>query len=152
MVETADFGNGDHRSKVRWVHRSRFRGVFGRREVRPGFVIIRDEQFYMPVQRSLVEDDHMIQALATYRADDALDASSLPWRTGRTKHFLDAHILDLLREIAAENPIPIPQEITRCRVPWKRIAELLRGPFRRWTGRSLGVQDPAAVPRPHPAP
>jgi len=28
MVETADFGNGNDRSKFRWLHRSRLRGVF----------------------------------------------------------------------------------------------------------------------------
>jgi hypothetical protein len=44
--------------------------------VRPGSVIIRDKRLYMVVQRSLVEDDHMIQALAAYREDDALDVSS----------------------------------------------------------------------------
>jgi hypothetical protein len=60
MVETADFGNGDHRSKFRRVHRSRLRGVFGQRKVRPGSVIIRDKHLYMLVQRSLVENDHMI--------------------------------------------------------------------------------------------
>jgi hypothetical protein len=97
------------------------------------------------VQRCLVEDDHMIQALAAYRADDALDVSSLPGRTGRRKHFLDAHIPDLLHEIIPENPIPIPQEITRCRVPGKRIAELLSGPFGRWMRRYAEVENPAPV-------
>ena len=78
MVEAADFSNGNDRSKLRWLHRSSFRGVFSQREVRPGLVIIRDKHLHMLVQRSLVEDDHMIQALAAYRADDALDVSSLP--------------------------------------------------------------------------
>ena len=59
MVETADFGNGDHRSKFRRVDSSRFRSVFGQRK-RPGVVIIRDKHLYMLVQRSLVENDHMI--------------------------------------------------------------------------------------------
>src|SRR5216683_1027461 len=142
MVETADLGNGDHRSKFRWVHRSYFRGIFGQREVRPRVVIIRDKQLYMLVQRSLVEDDHMIQALAAYRADEPLDVSPLPWTTGRRKDFLDAHIPDLLHEIDAEDPIPVPQEITRCRVPWKRIAELLSGPFCRRMRCYAEVENP----------
>jgi hypothetical protein len=71
VVETADFGNGQHTSKLRRLHSSRFRSVFRQREVRPGVVIIRDKRLHMPVQRSLVEDYHMIQALAAYRADDA---------------------------------------------------------------------------------
>jgi hypothetical protein len=97
--------------------------------VRPGVVIIRDKRLHMPLQGCLVEDDHMIQALAAYRTDDALDVSSLPWTTGPRKYLLDTHIPDLLDEIIAENPIPIPQEITRCRVPGKCIAKLLSGPF-----------------------
>jgi hypothetical protein len=135
MVEAADFGNGNDRSKFRWLHRSRFRRVFSQREVRPGLVIIRDKYLHMLVQRSLVEDDHMIQALAAYRADDALDVSSLPGTTGRRKHFPDAYIPDRLHKVVAENPISIPQEITRCRVPGKRIAELLSGRFCRWVRR-----------------
>lgn len=145
MVKTADVGNGDHRSKFRRLHGSRLRGVFGQRQMCPGLVIIRDKHLYMPVKRSLVEDDHMIQALAAYRADDALDVGSLPGATGRGKHFLAAHIADLLHKVVAENPIPIPQEITRCRVPGKRTAELLSGPFHRWMRRYAEVENPATV-------
>ena len=83
MVETADFGNGNDRSKFRWLRRSRLRGVFGQREVRPGSVIIRDKRLYMVVQRSLVEDDHMIQALAAYRADGASIMSKTSWPANR---------------------------------------------------------------------
>ena len=49
MVETADFGNGHDRSEFRWLSRSRFRGVFGQREMRPGLVVIPDKRLYMPV-------------------------------------------------------------------------------------------------------
>jgi len=34
-------------------------------------VIIRDERLHMPVQRGLVEDNHMIQALTAEGADEA---------------------------------------------------------------------------------
>ena len=108
MVKTTDFGNGNDRSEFRLLHRSSFRGVFCQREVRPAVVIIRDKRLHMLVQESFVEHDHVIQTLAAYRADDALDVRSLPWRTGRRKHFLDAHIPDLFHEVVAENPIPIP--------------------------------------------
>ena len=114
MVEAADFSNGNDRSKLRWLHRSSFRGVFSQREVRPAVVIIRDKRLHVLVQESFVEHDHMIQTLAAYRADDALDVRSLPWRTGRRKHFLDAHIPDLLHEIDAEDPIPITKWLGGC--------------------------------------
>ena len=53
------------------VHRPRFRCLLRQGEVRPGFVIIRDERLHMPVQRGLVEDNHMIQALTAEGADEA---------------------------------------------------------------------------------
>jgi hypothetical protein len=145
MVEAADFSNGNDRSEFGWLHRSSFRGVFSQREVRPGLVIIRDKRLHVLVQESFVEHDHVIQTLEAYRADDALDVRSLPWRTRRRKHFLDAHISDLLHEIVAENPVPISQEITRCRVPGKRVPELLSGPFCGRMRRYADVENPAPV-------
>jgi hypothetical protein len=43
MLEAADFSNGNDKSEFGWLHRSRFRGVFSQREVRPAVVIIRDK-------------------------------------------------------------------------------------------------------------
>ena len=42
---------------------------------------------------------------------------SLPRRSRGRKDFLDTHILDLLREFVAEDPIAIPQQITWLRYP-----------------------------------
>ena len=38
--------------------------------------------------------------------------------------------LDLSGEIVSKDAIPIAQQIAWRRVPWKRVAELLGGPFR----------------------
>ena len=46
----------------------------------------------MPVQRSLVENDHVVEALATNRADDALHVGPLPRGSGRRQNFLNPHM------------------------------------------------------------
>ena len=43
VVKPANLRDRNDGAAVRRVHRSRFRRVFGQREVRPGFVIIRQE-------------------------------------------------------------------------------------------------------------
>ena len=47
------------------------------------------------------------------------------------QHLLDAHRLDLLHEVLAEDPIAIPQQVPRCAVPGEGFTHLLRRPFRR---------------------
>ena len=46
------------------MHGPRFRRVLGQGEVRPGFVIVRQEGLHVPVQGGLVENDHVVEALA----------------------------------------------------------------------------------------
>ena len=60
VVKTANLRYRNDGSEFQRLHGSWFRCVLSEREVRPGFVIIRQEQLQMPVQGCLVEDDHMI--------------------------------------------------------------------------------------------
>jgi hypothetical protein len=78
VVETANLRYRNDGSAFRRVHRPRFRRVLGQREVRPGFVIIRQERLDMPVQLGLAEDNHLIQTLAPKCADHAFHESSVP--------------------------------------------------------------------------
>ena len=112
--------------------------------MRSGFVIVRREQLDLPVECRFVEDDHMIEALAPDGADYALDVSYLPRRSRRGEHFLHAHVLDLSGEVVTKDSVPISQQITGCRVPGKRIAKLLGGPFR--SGMSCDVEVQYAPP------
>ena len=50
VVKTANLRYGNDGSEFRRVHGPRFRRVLGQREVRPGFVIIRQEGLHVPVQ------------------------------------------------------------------------------------------------------
>src|SRR3954471_18191565 len=82
----------------------------------------------MTRQTGLIQNDDMIQALAPDGADHALDVSALPGRARGGQHWFDAHGLHLLDELLAENPVPVAQQITWCRVPGKGLPELMSRP------------------------
>src|SRR4051812_2475588 len=82
-------------------------------------------------QGLLMEDDHVIQALAANRADDSFHIGALPGRTRCGQHLLDSHRLHLLDEVMAEDPVAISQQVTRSAVPRKRFPELMSGPLGR---------------------
>jgi hypothetical protein len=91
-------------------------------------VIIRQEGFQVTIQTSLVENDHVVDALSPKRPDYAFDVGPLPWRTRRREYFLDAQIPDLLGEVGSEDAIPIPAKIPRHLLKRKRLSQLLPGP------------------------
>ena len=74
MVKTANLRYGNDGSEFRRVHGPRFRRVLSQREVHPGFVIVRQERLHVPIQRGLVEDNHVVQTLPAESADQAFDA------------------------------------------------------------------------------
>ena len=44
----------------------------------------------------LVQDDHLIQALAPDTPNQTLDVGVLPWTLRRDEHYFGAHVLDAL--------------------------------------------------------
>jgi hypothetical protein len=55
----------------------------------------------------------------------------------------DDHLI--VREVVAEDPISVPQEITRCGVPWEGLTGLLRGPLRCRVSGNPAVKNPASI-------
>ena len=98
---------------------------------------------------AFIEDDHVIEALTADQADHAFHVGSLPRRPRRRKHFLDAHVLDLLRKVVTKDSVPVPQQIAWCRVPRERVAELLGCPLRCRVGRDIEVEYPAPIVSEH---
>ena len=143
-METADLWNRDDPSAFWRLHCPRFRRVLTQREVCSGFMIVRHERPDAPMQRGFVEDYDVVQALAPNRSDHTLHVCPLPWRSSCRKHFPDTHFLDLSGEIVAKDAIPITQQIAWRRVPWKRVAEVLGGPFRSGMSRNTEMEDPTS--------
>src|SRR5207244_4101794 len=50
----------------------------------------------------------MIQANPSYRSDDSLDVSALPWRPRSAENFFDTQHLDLFPKLVSVDPISIP--------------------------------------------
>jgi hypothetical protein len=80
------------------------------------------------IQRSLVENDHVVEALATNRADDALHVRSLPRRARRRQNFFDPNDF-LCAKLAAEDAVAVLQQVPRDLFKRKSLAALLAGPL-----------------------
>jgi hypothetical protein len=91
----------------------------------------------------------VVQTLTAEGADQAFDVRSPPRRPRGRKDFVDAHILDLLREFVTEDPIAILEEITWYRVPREGLTELLCGPLFRRMRSDIEVKNPAPVESQH---
>jgi hypothetical protein len=80
----------DCQSGVRCLDWTWFWTVLLQRQMGPGPVIITAERLEVAVQTGLVEHNQVVQAFATYGADDPFDIRALPWRTWRRKHLFDS--------------------------------------------------------------
>src|SRR5262245_46883843 len=92
-------------------------------------MIIRKVRSQGTTQRFFTQDNHMVQALATNRANDAFDVSSLPGRSRSAENFLDIHYRDLIAELLPIDAISISQQISGCRIKGKPLEDLLARPF-----------------------
>src|SRR5208283_1715177 len=77
-----------------------------------------------------MEDDHMIETLATNGSNHSLDIGSLPWRARCRQDFANAHVSHLFSEVIAKDPIAVPQQVTRELVKGGCLPQLLSRPLR----------------------
>src|SRR5262249_42304826 len=88
---------------------SRFWGVSVQGLMRPRVVIISKVAFQYPTQMLFAKDNHMIQTLASDRADEPLHIWSLPRTVRRSDYFLNLHSRYSPSEIFAVYLIPISE-------------------------------------------
>src|SRR4051794_18351777 len=131
-MQSADLRDSHDLPLFRQLHLPRLRRVLRQRQMRPRFVIIRDERFQMIVQVGFVENDQMVEALTADRTDQALHVGSLPRGPRRRQNLLDSHCRYTLAEFRAKDAIPIPQQVSRDQIKWEGLPQLLQRPFRRW--------------------
>jgi hypothetical protein len=77
MMQATDLRDGDHLSHSAWHDRARVRTILVERKMRAGALVIVDLRGQDAAQMALVEDHDLIQTLATYRTNHALDVSVL---------------------------------------------------------------------------
>ena len=93
----------------------------------------------------LVQDDEVIEALATNRADQALGVSVLPRGARCRQHFLDSQIGDSRANDIAVDPVAISNKESRCFIEGKGFGKLLRRPPACRICRCIEVYDAAPI-------
>jgi hypothetical protein len=81
---------------------------------------------------SLVENEHVIQALAPDRADEPLGERVLPPALRRRENFVDAHALYAMPKLMAVDAVAVAEEIGGRGLVRKGIHDLRR----QWDARS----------------
>ena len=78
LVGSGDSYHGDDSSGAAMLNRPRVGAMLGERKMRAGVLVVFDVRRHDAAQMTLVEDHEVIQTLAPYRSDHALDVSVLP--------------------------------------------------------------------------
>ena len=89
----------------------------------------------------LVENDHVVETLATDRANQSLGLGILPRGMWRGEDLLDPHSVDPRDELVAVDCISISQKILRRFIERKGLDDLLRRPSRAGVVGDVEVDD-----------
>ena len=144
MMETANLRDRDDGAIAGGHDGTRNRRVFVQRQVRAGPFVVRTITGHQPLQSRLAKHDDVIETLATRGSDEALDECIFPWCPRGREHFLNAHGFRRDSQ-AVERVIAIVDQISRCLIPRKGLAQLLGRPRRRRMGGDRGVPDTASI-------
>src|SRR3979411_1681173 len=101
-------------------------------------------------ERAYMEHEHVVQARAPNRTNDALDVGPLPGGSRGAQHFLDTHVSHLSpKGIAAEDSVAIAQQAAGKFIKGERFSQLLSGPLRGWVGGHVEMENAPAVMSQH---
>src|SRR5262245_3542289 len=92
MMEATDLGDFHDIARLGGLHGPTVRRVLVQREVRPSLVIVVKVAGKDAAQVPFPEDEHVIQTLASDRADEPLREGILPGATGGSDNFTDSHV------------------------------------------------------------
>jgi hypothetical protein len=129
MMQPPYLRNRNHPSAFRWLSIACDWRVSVQGQMCSRFVIVFQVAGNDPPKVTLVENDDVLEALATNRADESLDVRRLPWRPIGDHDLFDAHVLDpFLKELTVDRIAIADQE------PWrpilgKRFDDLLSCPL-----------------------
>src|ERR1700731_3389093 len=111
------------------------RGVLVQRSMSPRRIITGGISAEDPAQVRFAKHDHGVETFAADRADESLNVSILPGRSGCDRMVPNAHCTDPLQEDWTIRGVSIPNEISRRVVPRERLGDLARDPLRGWVCR-----------------
>src|SRR5262249_44225417 len=113
--------------------------------MRAGFVIVAEIIFEQPAQMIVIEDDYMIQTLATNAANYPFHVAIFPRTPLLIAYLLDDHSLDSRSERFAVDSVAISNHKPRSVVLRKSFDHLLCGPNRRGMPGDIKVDDAATI-------
>src|SRR4029079_8750048 len=96
-------------------------------------------------QMPLAEHDHMIEALASDRADQSSSIAVLPWRSRRFRSVANARRANAPRKCLAVDAVAIANEVIRHRLPPASLADLPSDPFAGWRCGDADPNNSSAV-------
>jgi hypothetical protein len=128
VVQAADFGTRHDRPRRRTLDRPEVGCVLVEREVGARLMVIGKVSGQDTAKVSLAEDEHVIQALAPDRPDDALRERILPGAVWRREDLLDPHGRHPVPELRAIDVVTISEEVRRRGLVREGVHELLSRP------------------------
>src|SRR6476660_4996781 len=87
---------------------------------------------WLSARETLAKDDHMIEALASDRADPSFGIAVLPRRSRRCRSVANAHRANAARKCLAVDTVAITNEVVRHRFPPAGLADLPGDPVGGW--------------------
>ena len=147
MVQAANFRDGDYLTHGWWLYLPPEGRVPMQGEVRTGVVIVSDVAPQEDPKMVFSENDQVIDALASNRADNSLGVWVLPGRSRSGDDLSNAHSLHSCTEIGSVDRIAVAEKIAGNHgVARKGLDHLLRSPLgRRMTGHVEVHNTPAVV-------
>src|SRR6188472_306717 len=98
----------------------------------PGAVVILPVRAQHMAQMALAKHDHMIEALASDRADQSFSVTVLPRRSRRRRSVANANRANAPRKCLTVDPVAITNEVGRHRLPYAGLADLSGDAFGGW--------------------
>ncbi len=91
------------------------------------------------------EDDDMVEALATDRADQSLDMAILPGRAQCDGSVPDAHGSEPPSDDGTIGTVVVANEVSRRFIPWERLGDLQCDPFGGRVRSDIGPDEPSST-------
>jgi Acyl-CoA dehydrogenase, C-terminal domain len=108
-------------------------------------VVVGDVRAQEPPEMRFVQNEEVVEALATDGPDEWLHKRILPGCPGGSEDLVHPHPLDSSRELLAVDAVSITEQILRDHIVRKRLDKLPRRPDCRGMIRDVDVEEVAAI-------
>ena len=150
-VQAADFGKLHDLARRGEVDQPEVRSILAKRKMGARPVIVSEVAGQDAAEVSLVENEHVIQALAADRADESLHERVLPRALRRGENLLDPHALYAVPKLLTVDAVAVTQEIGGRGVVREGVHDLLGGPAGGGVLSHVEMDGPAAMVSEHDA-